>query len=133
METTNRILYWIARLLAAVILLQTLYFKFSGSVESRYIFTTVGMEPWGRYAVGIFELIAGAMLMINRTAWLGAGIALGLMAGAIFMHLTKLGIVVMDDGGYLFFLAIIVTISCSYILLTDRHKILTAIRKFSFN
>lgn len=133
METTNRILYWIARLLAAVILLQTLYFKFSGSEESRYIFTTVGMEPWGRYGAGIFELIAGALLLINRTAWLGAAIALGLMAGAIFMHLTKLGIVVLDDGGYLFALAIIVTLSSGYVVLTDRHKILTAIRKFSFS
>ena len=133
METSQRIIYWIARILAAVILLQTLYFKFSGSEESRYIFTTVGMEPWGRYAVGIFELLSGALLLINRTAWLGAGLALGLMAGAISMHLTKLGIVVLDDGGYLFFLAIVVTVCSSYVLVTDRQKVFTVLKRFSFS
>lgn len=94
--------FWIVRLLAAIILLQTLFFKFKGAEESVYIFTTVGMEPWGRIGVGIMEMIAAILLMINRTAWMGALIAAGLMAGAIGMHLTILGIEVMNDGGYLF-------------------------------
>ena len=120
--------YWIARLVAAIILLQTLYFKFSGSEESVYIFSTLGMEPWGRIATGIFEMIAALMLLVNRTAWMGAALALGLMAGAIAMHLTKLGIVVRDDGGYLFFLAIIVTLCSAYVLLKNKLKILTLLR-----
>src|SRR6478736_3057164 len=103
-----------ARVLAAVVLLQTLYFKFSGSPESVYIFSTVGMEPWGRFGVGTAELIAGVLLLIRPTAWIGAGMALGLMAGAIMMHLTLLGIDVQGDGGYLFALAWVVTISSAY-------------------
>src|SRR5687768_8916823 len=100
MKTVPSILYWCARLLAALILLQTLFFKFSASAESVYIFTKVGMEPWGRIMVGILELIAGLMLIIPRTAWMGAALALGLMTGAIGMHLTLLGIDVQGDSGY---------------------------------
>ena len=112
-----------ARILAAVILLQTLYFKFTGSPESVYIFTTVGMEPWGRFGVGTAELIAGILLVIRTTAWIGAGIALGLMAGAIMMHLTMLGIEVQGDGGYLFILALVVTVSSVYVLWHERETI----------
>ena len=104
MEKLSFVLYWSARLIAAIIMLQTLYFKFSGSAESVYIFTTAGMEPWGRIGIGILELIAVILLLINSTAWLGGCLALGLMSGAILMHLTKLGIAVQGDGGYLFFL-----------------------------
>src|SRR5271170_5728976 len=92
------IIYWITRLLAALILLQTLFFKFSASPESVYIFTTVGMEPWGRIGVGVLELVASVLILISVTSWLGAVLALGLMAGAIGMHLTLLGIEVQEDG-----------------------------------
>ena len=123
MKTIQNVLYWGARLLAALILLQTLFFKFTASTESVYIFTTVGMEPWGRIVVGILELIAGLMLIISRTAWMGAALALGLMAGAIGIHLTLLGIDVLGDGGYLFFLALIVTICSVYTLTRNLDKI----------
>lgn len=123
MQKSSKILYWIVRLIAAVILLQTLYFKFSASEESVYIFTAVGMEPWGRIGVGIVELIASALLLVNATAWLGAGVALGLMVGAIGMHLTKLGIVVQGDGGYLFFLAIVVALCSTVVLIMNKERI----------
>jgi len=123
--------YWIARLLAAVIMIQTLYFKFSASEESVYIFTTVGMEPWGRIGVGVMELIASILLIISATAWLGALIALGLMAGALSMHLTILGIEVNDDGGYLFILCLIVAICSAYILYLDREKIKRFLKRFT--
>src|SRR4051812_25137485 len=97
---------WIARVIAAVILLQTLFFKFSGADESVDIFTTVGQEPWGRYGSGVIELIASVLLFIPGTIGIGALLALGTMSGAIFFHLTKLGIVVHDDGGLLFGLAV---------------------------
>ncbi|GAA0894187.1 DoxX family protein [Fulvivirga kasyanovii] len=109
-------LSWIVRAIAAIILLQTLFFKFSGAEESIYIFTKVGMEPWGRIGSGVAELIASVLLLIPRTAWLGALMALGIMAGAIFFHLTALGIAVMEDGGYLFGLAVTVSV-CSIITL----------------
>ncbi len=125
----KNILYWIARIVAAIILLQTLFFKFTGSEESVYIFTTVGMEPWGRIGVGVMELIAGSLLLINRTAWLGAGLSLGLMMGAIGMHLTLLGIEVKDDGGYLFMLAIVVLVCSVFILVMNEENISAFVKR----
>ena len=120
---TKTIIYWAARIIAAIIMVQTLYFKFKGEPESIYIFTTIGMEPWGRIGVGVMELIASLLILVPATAWLGAGLALGLMAGAIGMHLTLLGIEVQGDGGYLFFLAVSVAICSVFVLWHDRKKI----------
>ena len=114
---------WICRALAVVILLQTLYFKFTGAEESVYIFTKVGLEPWGRYASGIAELFAAVLLLLPRKAWLGALLAAGVMVGAIGSHLTRLGIVVKDDGGLLFALAVIVFITALVTLFIHRRQI----------
>lgn len=111
---------WIARVVAAIILLQTLFFKFSGADESVYIFTTVGQEPWGRYGSGVVELIASVLLFIPATVGVGALLALGTMSGAIFFHLTKLGIVVHDDGGLLFGLAVVVAVCAAFLLWLHR-------------
>src|SRR5687767_11690773 len=83
---------WVLRGIAAIILLQTLFFKFSGARESVYIFTTLGMEPWGRIGSGVAELIASILLLVPRTAAFGAVLSLGVISGAIVSHLTKLGI-----------------------------------------
>lgn len=107
---------WALRIVAAVILLQTLFFKFTGAPESVYIFSKVGLEPWGRIGSGVAELIAAILILIPPTTWLGAGLALAVMLGAIFSHLTLLGIVVMDDGGLLFGLALAVA-ACGVVLL----------------
>jgi putative oxidoreductase len=107
---------WALRIVAAVILLQTLFFKFTGAPESIYIFSKVGLEPWGRIGSGVAELIAAILILIPPTTWLGAGLALAVMLGAIFSHLTVLGIAVMGDGGLLFGLALAVA-ACSVILL----------------
>jgi uncharacterized membrane protein YphA (DoxX/SURF4 family) len=125
----EKILYLGARFVAALILFQTLYFKFGASPESVYIFTTVGMEPWGRIGVGVAELMATVLLLLNRTAWLGAALALGLMVGAIGMHLTLLGIEVQGDGGYLFFLAWVVAICAAYVLIVNRKMIVAVVRR----
>jgi hypothetical protein len=114
--------------MAAVILGQTLFFKFSAAPESVYIFTTVGMEPWGRIGVGILELLAAALLLFNRTAWLGSALALGLMSGAIVMHMTKLGISVQGDGGYLFFLSLMVTVCSAFVLFQNKSKVESVLR-----
>lgn len=119
----NRTIFNILRSLAAIIMLQTLYFKFSGAAESVYIFTAVGIEPWGRYFTGIMELIASVLLFVPRLTWLGALMGAGLMCGAVFSHLTILGIAVMDDGGYLFFLALTVLLCCSVILFQTKNNI----------
>jgi putative oxidoreductase len=128
MERLSLTLYWAARLVAVVILVQTLFFKFSGAAESVYIFTTAGMEPWGRFGIGILELVAAVLLLFNKTAWLGSALALGLMSGAIGMHLTKLGISVLGDGGYLFFLAVMVFLCSAFVLLRNKAKVESIIR-----
>ena len=115
------ILFWIARLAAALIMLQTLYFKFTGQPESIYIFSALGIEPWGRYGSGIAELIASILILIPATSWIGAFLGLGVMLGAIVSHLTVLGIEVQGDGGYLFILALVVAVSCLTILYITRH------------
>ncbi len=125
----KNIFYWIARIVAAVIMVQTLYFKFTASPESVYIFSTVGMEPWGRIGVGVLELVASVLILINRTTWIGAGLALGLMIGAIGMHLTLLGIEVQEDGGYLFFLALAVTICSAYVLWVRKEDLKTLVKR----
>src|SRR5436190_21795231 len=102
------IIAWICRVAAAVILLQTLFFKFTAAPESVYIFSNIGLEPWGRIGSGVAELIAAVLILIPPTTWLGAGLALAVMLGAIFSHLTLLGIAVMDDGGVVFGLALAV-------------------------
>jgi len=100
-----------------------LFFKFTGAPESVYIFTKVGMEPWGRYGSGVVELIAAVLLMSSCYGWLGSLIALGVMGGAIMSHLTVLGIVVQDDGGLLFSLAITVTVCSLVTLVLHRRQI----------
>lgn len=111
-----KILLWIVRIVVAVILLQTLFFKFTGAPESVYIFETVGQEPWGRYGSGVVELIAAVLLLTPRFVAIGAALSLGVISGAIFFHLTKLGIVVQDDGGLLFILALVVWAGSAFLL-----------------
>jgi uncharacterized membrane protein YphA (DoxX/SURF4 family) len=127
MKTT--ILFWLARIVAAVILVQTLYFKFSAAPESVFIFSTVGIEPWGRWLVGFLELVASVMLFIPATIWLGSSLAIGLMAGALGMHLTLLGIEVQGDGGQLFIYAIIVLVCALYSLWKSRQSIPSGLQK----
>lgn len=113
------------RVAAAIILLQTLYFKFSAAPESVYIFSTLGMEPWGRIGSGVAELVAAFALLTIRWSWLGAALAIGIMVGAIGAHLTVLGIVVQDDGGTLFILAMSVLLLSTFVLVRSR-KLATA-------
>jgi hypothetical protein len=116
-------LSWVLRLIAVGILVQTLYFKFTGAEESRYIFEKVGMEPWGRYASGVAELSASVLLLVPRTVVYGAGLSLMVISGAIVSHLTKLGIVVKEDGGLLFVLACVVFAASLGVLLIHRREI----------
>lgn len=122
-------IYWIARLVAALIMLQTLYFKFSGAEESVYIFSQLGMEPWGRYGTGIAEFVAAGLLLISRTAWIGGALSLGIMLGAMVSHLTILGIEVQHDGGQLFIYALLVMICSLYVLYINRETWLKLIRR----
>jgi uncharacterized membrane protein YphA (DoxX/SURF4 family) len=131
MSTPLTIFSWVLRLAVAVILVQTLYFKFTGAPESVYIFETVGMEPWGRYGSGVGELIAAILILLPSTVWLGAAMAMGTISGAIFFHLTKLGIEIMGDGGLLFALAVVVFVFSALLLLIHRAQWMAVIAKFT--
>ncbi len=119
----KNILLWVLRVIPAFILLQTLFFKFTAAPESVYIFETVGMEPHGRIGSGVVELIASILLLIPRTSWLGALLALATISGAIFFHLTSLGIEVKEDGGTLFIMALIVFVTSLINVLLSRKQI----------
>lgn len=113
----------VLRLVVALILLQTLYFKFTAAPESVYIFSTLGMEPWGRIGSGVAELIAAILLLVPPTAALGALLSLGVISGALGAHLTRLGIEVQGDGGLLFALAVVVFVGSAIVLWTRRGEL----------
>lgn len=123
MKAPVLVVSWLCRIVAAVILLQTLFFKFTAAPESVYIFTRVGAEPWGRIGSGVLELIAAVLLLLPRHVWAGATLALAVMAGAIVSHLTVLGIEVQGDKGLLFALAITVLITSAVALFLHRRQI----------
>ena len=116
---------WTLRGIAAVILLQTLFFKFSGAKESVYIFSTLGLEPWGRIGSGVVELIASILLLLPSTVVFGAILSLGVISGAILSHVIKLGIKLpaVDDRGELFALAVVVFVCSAAVLVMHRHEL----------
>jgi hypothetical protein len=135
MEHTRAFLLtsWALRLIAAVILLQTLFFKFTAAKESVYIFSTLGMEPWGRIGSGVFELIASVLLLVPATVTLGALMSLAAVSGAMIFHLTKLGIALtaVGDNGELFALAVVVFVCSLGVLLLHRTELPVIGRTFS--
>ena len=119
----NRFIFLALRIIVAIILIQTLRFKFLAHPDSVYIFTQAGLEPTGRIIIGLLELIAAFLIIFPRTAWLGAGLTLGIISGAIFLHLTKIGIDVKGDGGTLFYTAILIFVFSAIILWHERKKV----------
>ena len=137
MTTPVLVFSWGCRIVAAIILLQTLFFKFTAAPESVYIFTKLGtfihghipfapvgaVEVSGRIGSGIMELIAAVLLLTPRFMWAGALLAMVATAGAIASHLTFLGIEVQGDKGLLFFLAIAVFVTSAIALYLYRMQI----------
>ena len=113
----------ILRIIIAIILVQTLRYKFTAHPDSVYIFTKVGLEPYGRIIIGIFELIAAILILIPKTVWLGALLTLGIISSAILMHLTNLGIEINGDGGKVFYMAIIVFVLSLIVLWINRKNL----------
>lgn len=126
----NRI-SWLLRLVAAVILLQTLYFKFTGASESVYIFSTLGAEPWGRIGSGVAELVAAVLLLWPSTVLWGALLSLGVISGALLSHLFLLGISIQGDGGLLFFLALVVFVCSAVLVWLHRSEALAILQRWS--
>lgn len=126
MHSNSNIISWVCRVAVAIILFQTLFFKFTGAEESKYIFSTLmgpEFEAYGRIGSGIIELAAVILILTPKTVWLGAVLALGTISGAIMSHLTMLGIVVKDDGGLLFILAVTVFVLSGLVVLIHRREL----------
>ena len=119
----NTLFIWIIKLVAVIILLQTLYFKFTAAPESIFIFSTLGIEPFGRIGSGIVELIASILILIPRTTLLGAVLGFATMITAIFSHIFVLGIEIQNDGGTLFVLAVITLLCCLILIYNQKDKI----------
>ena len=127
----EQVKYYLERVmtvLAAIVLIQTLYFKFTNTPESVYIFSQLGMEPYGRLGTGVIELIIAVLLLFRSTSLLGSILAIGIIFGAIFSHLFILGIVVQNDGGLLFGLALTVFVSNSVSVFIQRDKLIKMIK-----
>lgn len=119
----------ILSVVAAIIMLQTLFFKFTGAAESVYIFTALGIEPWGRWFSGAAELVAAILILTPSTRALGALMTAGIMSGAIASHFLVLGIEVQNDGGLLFSFAVTAFI-CAVLVLWHRKSDLFNLLKF---
>lgn len=126
MATNVKIISWICRIIVAGIFLQTLFFKFSGAEESKYIFTKLmgaEYEAFGRIGSGVAELISAILILFPKTVPIGALLSLGVISGAIFSHLTQLGIVVQNDGGTLFILAMAIFVLSLVVLFIHRKEL----------
>lgn len=119
----NKKLFLFIRIIIAIILLQTLRYKFTAHPDSVYIFSTLGLEPYGRIGIGILELIAAILILIPRSVWLGSVLVIGLMGGAIMSHITQIGIEINNDGGLLFSMALGVFILSIITLFNERKKL----------
>ena len=113
------------KLVAAIIMLQTLFFKFSGAEQSINLFTTIAGENEAllRIGTGVIELIASILLFTPRKTWLGAILTIGLMGGAMMSHITILGIVHNNDGGILFAGSAITFIAGTLLLILNKKEI----------
>lgn len=126
---------FVLSLYIAFVFVQSLFYKFTGSAESIFIFSTLRdwsgialFEPFGRWFIGLSELVASVLLFLPRTRIWGAGMALAIISGAIFFHLfTPLGVVIMGDGGLLFTLACGVWVSSAIILVVHRADVIATI------
>ena len=117
------VLSWVCRIIATAIMLETLFFKFTGAPESVYIFSKMNLEPWWRYGQGIWELIASILLLLPRTGWAGGVLTLGAIGAAIVSHLTVLGIEIQGDGGLLFGMAWTAFLSGAVVAFLHRREI----------
>lgn len=126
----NHKIFLILRIIIAILFIQTLRFKFTAHPDSIYIFSKIGLEPYGRIGIGVLELIASILILIPRTIWIGALLTFGLISGAVIMHLTQLGIEINNDGGKLFYMALTVLILSTLILWNQRKNIPIVGNKF---
>jgi hypothetical protein len=123
LSRTQLVVTWICCLIAGGIMIETLFFKFTGARESMYIFKRMGTEPWWRWGQGIWELLASICLLTRRLKWVGGILGTGAMLAAILSHMTWLGYSILGDHGLLFGMAIVSFLCCCVVLSIHRHEI----------
>ncbi|MFK7000840.1 DoxX family protein [Flavobacterium oreochromis] len=123
-------IHFILKLILAIILLQTLFFKFTANPESIYIFKKLNIEPFGRIFTGIIELISSVLLFFNRTRFYASLLILGTMTIALLSHLSILGLEIIDDGGILYILACISFTISSYLSLLYKNDFIKNFNQF---
>ena len=137
-ENLKKNLTLVFKIIISIILLQTLYFKFTGQIESKYIFSKLMAEPYGRFATGIIELFASIFLFIPTLQFLGLGMILGSMFGALTSHIFVLGLAikgnfegqtVQDDHGILFTLLLVILFSSFVIISLNFYDFIEYIKK----
>jgi len=124
----RQVTIWILRLAPAILLLQTLYFKFTAHPQSVKLFTQIGLEPYGRIGTGILELIAAILILVPRFTGYGALLGMMMMTGALFFHLTKIGIY-FDGDPVLFIYALITFVCCAALVLIYRNQLEKALKR----
>ena len=129
MHTNTTHWIWAPRFVIAVILGQTLWFKFTGAPESVFIFTKLGAEPWGRFGSGVMEALAVALVLWPALSVLGALFTAGAMLGAIGAHVFVLGLEVQGDGGLLFGMALTALLGSAAVLWLDRAQLRALARR----
>ncbi len=112
----KKYLIWIFQIIPAVILFGTSYGKLSSKPLEVHLFTVLGMEPTGRYIIGVVEGLAALLLLTNRLSATGALLAVGTMIGALIAHITIIGF----DLKHTILLSTVLT--CSLIVLVVRRR-----------
>lgn len=123
----KNIISWVLRLVVAIILLQTLYYKFTAHPDSVFIFSKLGVEPWGRIGLGIVELITAFLILIPRTKFVGMALSFFIIIGAVFSHVLVIGLNIHGDGGGLFTLALIIFISDVLFFVLNKKELIKSI------
>ena len=122
-------LSWGLRILAATILIQSLIFKFGAHSDSVMLFTTLGLEPFGRIGLGVIELIVAILILTPKTTLLGAILGILIMVGALGAHIFQLGIVFNNDGGKLFGLALVCFLACVGQVIILKNQLISFIKR----
>ncbi len=123
MSKTQTYVSWGAQIVAAGILAMVMVPKFAGAQEAIDTFTTLGVEPWGRYVTAIVEVVAVVLLLVPQLGLhaIGALVATALMVGALFSHASKLGF--SGDAGSMAGMAIVVLIASLIVLYLRRQEL----------
>ena len=82
---------WILQVIVAFAFLGAGFGKLSGQPMMVEMFDKLGLGQWFRYVTGAIELGSAILLLVPRLTFVGAGLLICTMTGAVAAHLLKLG------------------------------------------